>query len=103
MSAPLVVSVPHRLGKDEATRRLKSGLEAAKSKFGQFLSVQEETWVGNHLQFRLAALGQSASGTIEVADDHARLEVTFPWLLAKMAEHIERAVKAQGTIMLEKK
>jgi hypothetical protein len=26
MSEPLVVSIPHRLGKDEALRRLKTGL-----------------------------------------------------------------------------
>jgi hypothetical protein len=103
MSAPLIVSVPHRLGKDEATRRLKSGLEAAKSRFGQFLSVQEQTWIDDRLQFRIAALGQSASGTIDVTDDYARLEVTFPWLLAKMAEHIQRAVQRQGAIMLENK
>ena len=25
MSAPLIVSIPHRLGREEATRRLKAG------------------------------------------------------------------------------
>src|SRR5207248_10638886 len=29
MSAPLVVSIPHRLGREEATRRLKAGLTRA--------------------------------------------------------------------------
>ena len=31
MSAPLVVSIPHRLGREEATRRLKAGLGRASS------------------------------------------------------------------------
>ena len=31
MSAPLVVSIPHRLGREEATRRLKGGLTRAAS------------------------------------------------------------------------
>ena len=31
MSAPLVVSIPHRLGREEATRRLKTGLTRAAS------------------------------------------------------------------------
>jgi len=26
MSTPLIVSIPHRLGREEATRRLKEGL-----------------------------------------------------------------------------
>jgi hypothetical protein len=29
MSAPLIVSIPHRLGREEATRRLKAGLTRA--------------------------------------------------------------------------
>jgi len=31
MSAPLIVSIPHRLGREEATRRLKAGLTRAAS------------------------------------------------------------------------
>ena len=31
MSAPLVVSIPHRLGREEAMRRLKTGLTRATS------------------------------------------------------------------------
>ena len=47
MSKPLFVSIPHHLGKDEATRRLQSGLANARSHFGHMLTVQEETWSGN--------------------------------------------------------
>jgi hypothetical protein len=65
--------------------------------------VQEETWSGDRLQFRVEALRQTASGTIDVADDHVRLEIELPWLLAKVAQQIQRVVKAQGAIMLEKK
>src|ERR1700685_3616062 len=32
MSAPLVVSIPHRLGREEAVRRLKAGLTRAASR-----------------------------------------------------------------------
>ena len=101
MSQPLIVSVPHSLGKDEPVRRLKSGLGAAQSRFGQFFSVQEETWVGDRLRFRVAALGQTATGTVNVAEDHGRLEVTLPWRRAQIAQWIQRVVTARGTIMLE--
>ena len=58
MSKPLVVTIPHRLGRDEALRRLKSGLRSAQEKFGQFFTLQEETWIDNRLQFRVTALAQ---------------------------------------------
>ena len=103
MPAPLIVSVPHRLGREEATRRLKSGLETARTKLSQVFTIEEETWTDSRLQFRVRALAQPASGTIDVAEDHARLEVTLPWPLAQIAEKIQRAVQSQGTTMLEKK
>jgi hypothetical protein len=103
MSKPLVVTIPHRLGKDEAVRRLKSGLGAARARFGHLFSVQEETWTGDHLQFRVSALGQVASGAIDVRDDHVHLEVTLPWLLAKVAETIQPYIRKEGTLLLEKK
>ena len=43
MSAPLVVSIPHRLGREEAVRRLKTGLTRAASSV-PVLKVDEERW-----------------------------------------------------------
>ena len=103
MSKPLVVTVPHRLGKEEALRRLKSGLGQAGATFGHLFSIQEETWIDNHLQFRISALGQAASGSIDVADDHVRLEVFLPWLLAKLAQTLQQLIRKEGTLLLEKK
>jgi hypothetical protein len=103
MSKPLVVSIPHRLGKDEAIRRLKSGLGNAQAKFGHLFTVQEENWTGDRLQFRVSALGQTASGTIDVAENHVNLEVFLPWLLAKVAQAIQPLVRKEGTLLLEKK
>jgi putative polyhydroxyalkanoic acid system protein len=102
MTQPLVVSVPHRIGKHEAIQRLKFGLESVQTKFGQVFVVQEQTWTDNRLQFRISALGQSATGTIDVEEDYARLEVTLPWLLAQVAKSIQSAVQKQGTLMLAK-
>jgi Putative polyhydroxyalkanoic acid system protein (PHA_gran_rgn) len=103
MTAPLIVSIPHRLGRAEATRRVKSGLDTVRSKLTQVMTIEEETWNGDQLQFRVRALGQPASGTIDIAEDHARLEVMLPWPLAQIAEKVQRAIQSQGTAMLEKK
>jgi hypothetical protein len=103
MSKPLVVSIPHRLGKDEAVRRLKSGLSTARANYSHIFNVQEETWTGEHLQFQVSALGQAASGSIDVMDDHVNLVVLLPWLLAKLAAAIQPLLRKEGVLMLEKK
>ena len=61
MPAPLIVSIPHSLGRAEATRRLKAGLTRAATSV-PVLKVDEETWQGDRMVFRVRALGQSASG-----------------------------------------
>jgi len=103
MSKPLFVSIPHHLGKDEAARRLKAGLGGARSQFGHLFTVQQETWTGDHLEFRVSALGQVVSGTIDVLDIAVNLQVVLPWLLAKVAEAIQPLIRKEGTLMLEKK
>lgn len=102
MAAPLVVSIPHRLGRDEATRRLKTGLTRAASSI-PVLKVDEERWDGDCMMFRVRALGQAASGHIDVADDHVRLEVTLPWLLQRFAEVAQIAIRNRGNLLLTKR
>jgi Putative polyhydroxyalkanoic acid system protein (PHA_gran_rgn) len=102
MSAPLVVSIPHRLGREEATRRLKAGLTRAALNI-PVLKVDEERWDGDRMIFRVRALGQAASGHLDVADDHVRLEVTLPWLLQRFAEVAQAAIKSRGSLLLTKR
>jgi hypothetical protein len=102
MSAPLIVSIPHRLGREEATRRLKAGLTRAATSV-PVLTVDEERWEGDRMDFRVRALGQAASGHLDVADDHVRLEVTLPWLLQRFAEVAQVAIKNRGNLLLTKR
>jgi hypothetical protein len=102
MSAPLIVSIPHRLGREEAVRRLKTGLTRAASSV-PVLTVDEERWEQDRMIFRIRALGQAASGHIDVADDHVRLEVRLPWLLQRFAEVAQAAIKQRGNLLLTKK
>lgn len=102
MSAPLVVSIPHRLGREEAVRRLKNGLTRAASSV-PVLKVDEERWEEDRMIFRVRALGQSASGHLDVADDHVRLEVTLPWLLQRFGHAAQVAIRNRGHLLLTKR
>jgi hypothetical protein len=102
MSAPLVVSIPHRLGREEAIRRLKAGL-ARKASSIPALKVDEERWQDNRMIFRVRALGQAASGHLDVSDDRVELEVTLPWLLQRFAEAAQVAIRNRGQLLLGKR
>ena len=102
MSEPLVVTIPHRLGKDEAQRRIKAGLSRAKTEFAWLLSLEEEVWTGDRLTFRAVALGQRAFGIVDVYESGVRLEVRLSWLLARFAQAAQRVIGQKGQLMLEK-
>jgi len=102
MSAPFVVSIQHRLGREEAARRLKGGLGRAAASV-PVLNVDEERWDGDQMFFRIRALGQAASGHIDVADDHVRVEVMLPWLLQRFAQMAQTAIRERGTLLLTKR
>jgi len=103
MSKPLTVSIPHNLGKAEATRRLQGGLTSLKSQFGDKVASINETWSADRMDFRVGAMGQTVSGHLVVMDDQVRVEVQLPWILAMVAEKAKTFIQKQGTLMLEKK
>jgi hypothetical protein len=103
MGTPVTVSVPHRLGKEEAVRRLKTGLSRMRGNLSALIAIEQEVWEGDRLTFQMRGLGQAAAGTIEVFDDNIRIDVTLPWLLAKLSERLLPALKKETTLLLEKR
>ncbi|MET4275280.1 MULTISPECIES: polyhydroxyalkanoic acid system family protein [unclassified Bradyrhizobium] len=101
MSAPLVVSIPHRLGREEAVRRLKTGLGRAAASI-PVMQVEEERWNGDSMNFRIRALGQIATGQVDVGDDHVKVQVVLPWLLQRFAEMAQATIRKRGQLLLGK-
>jgi hypothetical protein len=65
-------------------------------------ALGSKIWIDDHLRFQVKALGESASGSIGVAEDHVRLEVLLPWLLAKLVGTIQPLIRKEGTLLIEK-
>ena len=103
MSKPLIVSIPHSLGKQEARKRLETGIGQLRHSFGDKLTSISETWTGDRLDFDIKALGQAVSGNLDVMEDSVRVEVQLPWILAVIADKARGMIEKQGTLMLEKK
>jgi hypothetical protein len=103
MTKPLIVSIPHSLGKVEAVRRLQHGVSQMKSQLGDKIASFDEQWASDRMSFRVGAMGQTIDGHLEVMEDSVRVEVQLPWILSIVAEGVKTFVRKQGTLMLEKK
>ncbi len=53
--------------------------------------------------FRVRALGQAASGHLDVGEDNVRLEVMLPWLLQRFAQMAQTAIRDRGKLLLTKR
>src|SRR5438128_7879783 len=102
MSQPLLVSIPHRLGRLEARRRLDSGIGRLRPELGALLSGLDYHWEGDTLNFVASAMWQRISGRIEVLDDVVCIEIDLPWMMQLLRDTIARQVRVRGVALLER-
>ena len=104
MAKPLVVEIPHELGREEARRRLFANTEKGKELLQRSgFNVDTMAWTGDHLDFAVSALGQKVDGEIDVGQESVRLEVRLPLILALFAEKVQKIVSKEGQLLLTKK
>jgi hypothetical protein len=103
VSDTVTLIIDHRLGKVEAVRRLKEGFARSNGHLEALIAIDQETWEGDTLRFRMRSFGQTAAARIEVLEDALRIEISLPWLLAKAANHLLPTLRKEATLLLEKK
>jgi Putative polyhydroxyalkanoic acid system protein (PHA_gran_rgn) len=99
---PVVITVSHKLGREEVLKRLKPALGQAAQQF-PVLKVEDETWSGDRMDFRIRAMGQVVAGSVQVFEESVRIEAALPWLIAKFANAIQKTISSRGQLLLEKK
>jgi hypothetical protein len=102
MSQPLLVSIPHRLGRLEARRRLDSGIGRLRSELGALLSGLDYHWEGDTLNFVASAMWQRITGRIEILDDVVRVEIDLPWIMQLLRDTVAKQVRGRGVALLER-
>ena len=95
MSRPIVVTLPHQLGKAEALRRLQTVFSNAQSSGGSLLffksSGQATTWI-----FARASLDKHERDR-GCRRRSVRLEVQLPWFLSMLANKAKALWKSRGS------
>src|SRR6267378_7309528 len=102
MSQPLLVSIPHRLGRLEARRRLDSGIVRLRSEVSALLRGLDYRWEGDTLNFVASAMWQRITGRIEVLDDVVRVEIDLPWIMRLLGDTIAKRERGRGVALLER-
>jgi hypothetical protein len=102
MAEPLLVSIPHRLGRLEAKRRLESGLVRLRPELNALLSGLDYRWEGDTLNFAASAMWQRITGRIEVLDDVVRIEIALPWIMQLLRDTIAKRVRDRGVVLFER-
>jgi len=96
----LTLSIPHRLSRAEARRRIQEEVVRLKSQYGAMLGNVEERWTGDTLAFSLTATGVTLSGHVYVEDQVVRLDIPLPWPLAMLAGGVKQRIEQQGRKLL---
>jgi putative polyhydroxyalkanoate system protein len=102
MSQPLIVSVPHRLGRQAARRRLDRGIGRLRPELGILLSGLNYHWQGDTLNFIASTIWQQVTGRIEVLDDAVRIEIDLPWVMQLLRDTIAKRVHGRGIALLKR-
>ena len=100
MAQPIDVSVPHKLGREEAKRRIAANIGSLQSHIPGGAAVTSN-WVGDRLDLGINALGQTVDASITVEEAQAKVHVELSGMLAMFAGPIEAMLKSKGPELLE--
>jgi Putative polyhydroxyalkanoic acid system protein (PHA_gran_rgn) len=98
---PLVVTIAHRLGREEAKRRIAGGLDAIRAEVARYVTTLDYSWTDDRLDFRAVLLLQTITGRLEVDDDFVRIEFGLPRLLHLVAGTIAGRIEQRGHALLD--
>ena len=100
MNQPIEVDLPHKLGKDEARRRIANNIHKLQEHIPGGAQVQSG-WTGDQLNLDVAAMGQSVTAAIDVQETKVRLKVLLPPMLGMFSGMIQAALQKKGSVLLE--
>jgi Putative polyhydroxyalkanoic acid system protein (PHA_gran_rgn) len=102
MSNPVTVDLPHKLGAEEARRRIERNVGRLTDHIPGGATV-DSRWTGDRLHLDVGAMGQQVAAEIDIRENIVRLTVKLPPALAFFGGMIEPLIRKQGAEMLEDK
>ena len=100
MDRPIEVDLPHKLGREEARRRIAGNVHKLSDHIPGGAADVKSNWVGDQLNLDITAMGQTVAAQIDVQETKVRCRVMLPGLLALVAAPLEAALNRKGSDLL---
>ena len=100
MERPVEVEMPHKLGRDEAKRRIGNNVHKLHDHIPGGATHVRSDWAGDQLNMDIHAMGQKVAAQITVEETKVRCRVMLPGMLSFFAGPIEAALNAKGKDLL---
>jgi len=100
MSGPIIVDLPHRLGAEEAKRRIGANIGSLAGHLPSGAQVRS-SWQGDRLNLGIAAMGQELDAALDIQESVVRVTVMLPPALAFFGKAIEAGLRRSAPEMLE--
>ena len=100
MERPVEVEMPHKLGRDEAKRRIGKNVHKLRDHIPGGATHVTSDWAGDQLNMDIHAMGQKVAAQLMVEETKVRVRVMLPGMLAFFAGPIEAALNAKGKDLL---
>lgn len=102
MAQPIDIDIPHKLGKDEARRRIANNIHGLTSHIPGGAQV-ESNWAGDRLDLGIQAMGEQVHAALDVQENKINVKLALPGMLGMFSGAIAGALKSQGGRLLEDK
>jgi putative polyhydroxyalkanoate system protein len=101
MSQPIEVDLPHKLGKEEARRRIADNIHKLREHIPGGGHV-ESGWTGDQLNMKVQAMGEAVQAVIDVEESKVHLKMILPGMLGMFSGMIKAGLERKGSdILLE--
>ncbi|MCW3838390.1 polyhydroxyalkanoic acid system family protein [Sphingomonas canadensis] len=96
---PLIVEIPHGLGRDGARARIAAGAERLADMVPGG-TMSDAHWEGDTYHFRVATMGVAVPCRLYADDGHVRAELELPGYAAMFAGKIRDKLIEKGAALL---
>ncbi len=86
------LSVPHKLGQDEAKQRITKLIAESREKFGDKVKDVQESWMGNVDTFSFKAMGFAINGQLDVQPSTLIIDINFPWAVLPFKGRLQNEI-----------
>ena len=100
MQRPINVDLPHKLGRDEARRRIAGNIDQLAGHIPGGSAQVDSRWQGDVLHLNILAMGQEVKAVITVGEKLVNCAIDLPGMLSLFAGPIEAFLKRKGDDLL---